>query len=173
MHGKRNLLSILLDCMKVVHAGRQKCFWLCREKLVSFVVQTKQFCSESDADCVVRVLRSSIFCCTKQNYFVLNRMQTVLLGFWEVVYFVVQKQNYFVLNRMQTVLLGVLLTSFIWLVGTIHQCCSWKNLPTHPHKTWHIFGYVKHKAIICRLDLLRSCVKEWTGNPRACTPRFL
>jgi hypothetical protein len=82
MHGKRNFLSILLDCTQVVHAGRQKCFWLCREKLVSFVVQTKKNCSESDADCVVRVLRSSILCCTKQNDFVLNWMQTVLLGFY-------------------------------------------------------------------------------------------
>ncbi len=77
MHGNRNFLSILLDCTQVVHAGRQKCFWLCREKLVSFVVQTKKICSESDADCVVRVL----------------------------------------------------LASFIQLVGTIHQCCSLRNLP--------------------------------------------
>jgi len=50
---------------------------LCREKLVSFVVQTKKICSESDADCVGRVL----------------------------------------------------LASFIQLVGTIHQCCSLRNLP--------------------------------------------
>ncbi len=85
--GKRNFLSILLDYTQVVHAGRQKCCWPCREKLVSFVVQTKQFCSESDADCVVRVLRSSILCCMKQNDFVLNWMQTVLLGFYFQVLF--------------------------------------------------------------------------------------
>lgn len=102
MHGKRNFLSILLDCMQVVHAGRQKCFWLCREKLVSFVVQTK--------------------------HFVLNQMQTVLLGFWEEVSFVVQNKIILFWTNADCVV-RVLLTSFIWLVGTIHQCCSWKNLP--------------------------------------------
>jgi hypothetical protein len=41
----------------------------CVEKISILCCTNKKICSESDADCVVRVLRSSIFCCTKTKLF--------------------------------------------------------------------------------------------------------